>query len=96
MAEAPEFLTTDWVLAQFHRMLKEVPRRERLATPPSLDGLFSDVHDKAERDRRIHTAVRAHEYTLQAVANFLGFHYSTISMIAKRVAACLETPRVKI
>jgi putative transposase len=96
MAEAPEFLTTDWVLAQFHRMLKEVPRRERLATRPSLDELFSDVHDKAERDHRIHTAVRAHEYTLQAVANVLGFHYSTISMIAKRVAACLETPRVKI
>jgi putative transposase len=96
MAEAPEFLTTDWVLAQFHRMLKEVPRRERLATRPSLDELFSDVHDKAERDRRIHAAVRAHVYTLQAVADFLGLHYSTLSMIAKRVEAETGTPGVKI
>jgi len=144
MAEAPEFLTTDWILAQFHRSraratnlyrefvkqgrgvdawaelrggillgtdefvdrlkpllsdyetLKEVPRRERLATRPSLDELFSDVHDKAERDRRIHVAVRAHEYTLQAVADYLGLHYSTISMIAKRVASRMETPKVKI
>ncbi|MDD5264163.1 MAG: transposase [Candidatus Bipolaricaulis sp.] len=144
MAEAPKFLTTGWVLAQFHRSparaanlyrefvkqgrgvdawtelrggillgtddfvdklkpllsdyqtLKEVPRRERLATRPSLDELFSDVHDKAERDHRIHAAVRAHEYTLQVVADFLGLHYSTISMIAKRVADHLETQKVKI
>lgn len=144
MAEAPEFLTTGWILARFHRSraratnlyrefvkqgrgvdawtelrggillggddfvdklkpllsdyqaLKEVPRRERLATRPSLDELFSDVHDKAERDCRIHAAVRAHEYTLQAVADFLDLHYSTISTIAKRVAGRMETPRVKI
>jgi putative transposase len=144
MAEAPEFLTTDWVLAQFHRSparatslyrefvkqgrgvdawtelrggillgsddfvdklkpllsdyqtLKEVPRRERLATRPSLDELFSDVRDKAERDRLIHAAVRVHEYTLQVVADFLGLHYSTISIVTKRVAACRETSKVKI
>jgi len=143
MAEAPGFLTTDWILAQFHRSparatnlycefvrqgrgvdawaelrggillgtdefadklkpflsdyeaLKEVPCRERLATRPSLDELFSDVNDKAERDRRIHAAVRAHEYTLQAVADYLRLHYSTIRMIAKRVAGRRRTPRVK-
>jgi REP element-mobilizing transposase RayT len=144
MEEAPEFLTTDWVLARFHRSparatnlyrefvkqgrgvdawtelrggillgtddfvdklkpllsdyqtLKEIPRRERLATRPSLDELFSDVRDKAERDRRIHAAVRAYEYTLQVVADFLGLHYSTISVIAKRVDSGPQTPRVKI
>jgi DNA-binding MarR family transcriptional regulator len=36
--------------------------------------------------RQVHAATRAHEYTLQAVADFLGLHYSTVSMIAKRVA----------
>ncbi len=144
MAEAPEFLTADWILAQFHRSraraanlyrefvkqgrdvdawtelrggillgtdefvakvkpllsdyqtLREVPRRERLAARPSLEELFSGVNGKAERDRRIHDAVRAHEYTLQAVADYLGLHYSTISTIAKRVAGHAETPRVKI
>jgi REP element-mobilizing transposase RayT len=143
MAEAPEFLTTAWILTQFHRSraraanlyrefvkqgrgvdawtelrggillgtddfvdklkpllsdyqtLREVPRRERLATRPRLEELFSDVTEKAERDRRIHDAVRAHEYTLQAVADFLGLHSSTISTIAKRVAGHAEAPRVK-
>jgi putative transposase len=135
MVEAPGFLTTGWILAQFHRTprraielyrefvkqgrginawselrggillgtdefvdklklllsdyeaLKEIPRRERLATRPSLDELFSKVRDKKARNRQIHAAVRVHEYTLQAVADFLGLHYSTISVIAKRVAA---------
>jgi hypothetical protein len=134
MVDAPDFLTTSWILAQFHRSsrraielyrkfvkqgrgvdawaelrggillgsdefvdklkpllsdyeaLKRVPRRERLATRPSLDELFSKVRDKETRDQRIHAATRVHEYTLQAVADFLGLHYSTISMIAKRSA----------
>jgi DNA-directed RNA polymerase specialized sigma subunit len=73
-----------------YQTLREVPRRERLATRPSLAELFSDVHDKAERDRRIHAAVRTHEYTLQAVADFLGLHSSTVSTIAKRVAGSLQ------
>jgi len=134
MVDAPDLLTTGWILAQFHRSrrraielyrefvkqgrgvdawaelrggillgsdefvaklkpllsdyqaLKEVPRRERLAARPSLDGLFSKVRDKEARDRQIHAAVRVHEYTLRAVADHLGLHYATISMIAKRVA----------
>jgi REP element-mobilizing transposase RayT len=134
MVDAPDFLTTSWILAQFHRSprraielyrefvkqgrgvdvwselrggillgsdefvdklkpllsdyeaLKEVPRRERLATRPSLDELFSKVRDKKARDQRIHAATRVHEYTLQVVADFLGLRYSTISMIAKRIA----------
>jgi hypothetical protein len=44
------------------------------------------VRDKKARDRQIHAATRVHEYTLQAVADFVGLHYSTISMIAKRIA----------
>ena len=111
MADAPDFLTTSWILAQFHRSprraielyrgfvkqgrgvdawaelrggillgsdefvdklkpllsdyeaLKEVPRRERLATRPSLDELFSKVRDKKARDQQIHAATRVHEYT---------------------------------
>jgi hypothetical protein len=134
MVDAPDSLTTSWILTQFHRSprraielyrkfvkqgrgvdvwaelrggillgsdefvdklkpllsdyeaLKEVPRRERLATRPSLEELFSKVIDKKARDRRIHAATRVHEYALQAVADFLGLHYSTISMIAKRIA----------
>ncbi len=67
--------------------LKEVPRRERLATRPSLDALFSEVRDKRDRDERIHEALRVHGYTLQEVADRFGLHDSTVSRIAKRVAA---------
>jgi len=66
--------------------LKEVPRRERLATRPSLDALFAEVRDKLDRDKRIHEALRVHGYTLQEIADRLGLHYSTVSRIAKRVA----------
>jgi len=70
-----------------YETLKEVPRRERLAARPSLDELFSQVQGKETRDKQIHAAVRIHKYTLQAVADFLGLSYSTISTIAKRAGA---------
>lgn len=72
-----------------YETLQGLPRRERLATRPSLEELFSGIETKAERDEQIHTAVRVHQYTLQAVADFLGLHYATVSKIAKRVdSAC--------
>lgn len=64
----------------------EIPRRQRLAARPTLEMLFADVNDKASRNEQIYQAVRAHEYTLKEVADFLGLYYSTISVIAKRVA----------
>jgi hypothetical protein len=38
------------------------------------------IGGREDRDRQIHAATRVHEYTLQAVADFLGLHYSTLSM----------------
>ena len=58
----------------------------RLATRPSLNKLFSGINDKPTRNERIHAAIRTHQYTLQEVADHLGLCYSTISVIAKRVA----------
>jgi len=69
-------------------------RRERDAARPKLPELFRDVADKRTRDHRIHQAVRRDHYTLQEVADHLGLHYSTISVIAKRVAA-EEDSRIK-
>jgi len=34
--------------------------------------LLSSVHDKDARNQQIHDAVRVHEYTLKAVADFVG------------------------
>jgi len=66
--------------------MTKIPRRQRLAARPALATLFEDVPNKASRNEQIYQAVRVHEYTLKEVADFLGLYYSTISVIAKRVA----------
>jgi REP element-mobilizing transposase RayT len=63
----------------------EIPRQQRLAARPTLEILFTDMHDKASRNEQIYKAVRVHKYTLKKVADFLGLYYSTISVIAKRI-----------
>ena len=70
-------------------------RRERAVARPSLDALFAAAADKAKRDRAIHDAVREHHYTLQAVGDYLGLHFSTISVIAKRVAEAQGNSKIK-
>jgi hypothetical protein len=54
-------------------------------TPEFLPMLFADVRDKPARNERIHRAMRIHEYTLKELSNYLGLHYSTISVIAKHI-----------
>ncbi len=63
---------------------QNVLRRERDAARPTLEKLFANVTSKADRDARIHEAVRLHHYKLQEVADHLGLHFSTISVIAKQ------------
>jgi hypothetical protein len=62
-------------------------RRERLAARPSPAQLFAKVPDKPTRNERIHEALRVHGYTLREVGDAVGLHYSTVSRIAKSVAA---------
>ena len=69
---------------------QNVLRRERDAARPSLREIFLAVSDKPDRDTRIHNAVRVHHYKLQEVADHLGLHFSTISVIAKR-----EAPQIR-
>jgi len=45
---------------------------------------------KQDRDHVIHEAVRRHHYKLQEVANHLGLHFSTVSVIAKREAKQIQ------
>ncbi len=61
-------------------------RRERDAARPSLCELFSSVFDKKTRDECIYQAVRHHHYKLQEVGDHVGLHFSTISVIARRMA----------
>lgn len=66
--------------------VREIPRAQRSAGRPPLTSLFAGAGDKASRDQQIHEAVRVHGYTLREVADFLGLYYTTVSVIAKRVA----------
>jgi transposase len=53
---------------------------------PKLEELFSGIKDKTDLNERIYQAVHVYGYTLKEVANALGLYYSTVSVIAKRVA----------
>jgi len=54
---------------------------------PNLPDLVKETDNKKLRNRQIHQAVRAYRYTLQQVADHLGLHYSTISVICSRLDA---------
>lgn len=85
------FLGTDAFVNQLKPLLAEKPvdpeirRRERFAARPSLKDLFADISDEVTRNEQIHQAVRVYRYTLREVGDYLGLHFSTISVIAKRV-----------
>ncbi|MGH8403336.1 MAG: REP-associated tyrosine transposase, partial [Gammaproteobacteria bacterium] len=61
------------------RNLKEIPRRQRFAGRPALKTLFAagTKRTKTQRNALIQCAHREHGYTLVAIANTLGLHYTT-------------------
>jgi len=69
---------------------QNVLRKEHDAARPTLEKLFANVTSKADRDARIHEAVRLHHYKLQEVADHLELHFSTISVIAKQQDFCIR------
>ena len=79
-------------LLRERRSTTEIPRKERLAVRPGLAELFTGTKDKADRNERIYQAVRVYGYTLKDVAEFVGLHYSTVSVIANRIAAERRQP----
>ena len=95
-ADVLGFLTTEWSLSQFDRDMPGTQRAYRRFVRQGRgveiwtdlqygDLLCTGAFDKALRNDRIHQTMRAHECTLKEVAAHLGQHYSTISLIAKRV-----------
>ena len=61
------------------RQVKEIPRRQRYVSRPSLDKIFSGQEAKGQRDMSINTAHMSHGYTLKEIADYLGIHYTTVS-----------------
>lgn len=98
---AGSLMGSDAFVEHLRPLLFETPldpnvlRKERDVARPSLDELFSSVSDKASQDRLIYEATRVHHYKLREVGDFLGLHFSTISVIAKRVAEGDQNSNIK-
>lgn len=65
--------------------LTEIPRAQRLLHRPSLKKLFTrEVRgDKMMRDKAMRQAYLEYGYSMAAIANAAGVHYSTVSKIIK-------------
>ncbi|MDH7500286.1 MAG: addiction module toxin RelE, partial [candidate division NC10 bacterium] len=65
---------------------EEIPRVQRYASRPSLQGLFlpGGEEDRNDRDRRIYDSHVHYGYTLKEIAHHLKIHYTTVSKAAKR------------
>jgi hypothetical protein len=64
-------------------VLSEIPRQQRYLGRPQLEDLFANSSKitKPKRDEIIRTAYFLHGYTLKAIADYLGKHYTTISKV---------------
>ncbi len=65
--------------------LKELPRAQRLAHRPELKAIFPArvMADKAARDEAMRKAYLEYGYTMAAIADKVGIHYSTVSKVIK-------------
>jgi hypothetical protein len=63
--------------------LRQVPRKQRLADPPSLNNLFADTNhgSKPRRNQRIRRAQLQCGYTLSEIAAHLDIHYTSVSKV---------------
>jgi putative transposase len=64
----------------------EIPRQQRAVHRPRLETLFRarGADTRATRDHRIGQAHLEYGYSLTAIGQHLGLHYTTISKIIKR------------
>ena len=71
---------------QDKRPIREIPRGQRFATRPALARLFGSgvLPDLDRRNEAIRHAHLEHGYSLSAIGQAVGLHYSTISRIVNR------------
>ena len=68
-----------------YRDIREIPRGQRYAGRPGLDGLFDEEikGDRKKRKKKVQEAVEKHGYSQKEVADYIGIHYSVISRLLK-------------
>lgn len=59
--------------------IKEIPRSQRDIGRPTLQELFKETKNKAERNKHIYAAHTRFGYTLKEIADHLRIHYTTVS-----------------
>ncbi len=81
------YLGSDEFFQEFARVLtgrrdlKEIPRASRYADRPSLEDIFAGVGSRKDRNERIKCAHREWGYKHIEIAEALGVHYSTVSLV---------------
>jgi hypothetical protein len=64
--------------------LKEIPRKQRYITRPSLEDILKHKGKKIT-DKAVHEAHILYGYTLKDIAKYFDVHYTTISRAVKKV-----------
>jgi|GEM_PF-6623590 len=83
---------SDAFVEHLRPLLRDMPldpnvlHREHDAARLSVEDLFSAMPDKVTRGKFICRATRVYHHELQEVGDHLGLHFSTISVIAHRLA----------
>ena len=83
---SPGFVERFKGLLQDQSAITEIPRHQRFLGRPSLQELFQNppAGGKQERDEKVYEAHVNYGYTLKAIADVLGVHYTTVSRIMQR------------
>jgi DNA-directed RNA polymerase specialized sigma24 family protein len=68
-----------------HNQVKEFPRSLRHMNRPTLEEIFRNTKERREkRNNGIFRAIELWGYSQREVADYLGFHYSTVSRLLKQ------------
>lgn len=64
--------------------LKEIPKKQRYVTRPTLNEILK-YQDKKAKNQAIYLAHLQHGYTLKDIAEYIGVHYTTVSRVIKKI-----------
>jgi len=65
--------------------LLEIPKKQRYAARPPLNDIFQGKDKRAAKEKQMYQAHQEYGYTLKDIAEYLGVHYTTVSIIIKRI-----------
>ncbi|MBA7583841.1 hypothetical protein ES708_25791 [subsurface metagenome] len=64
--------------------LKEIPRKQRYVTRPSLNEILK-YQDKKSKDQTMYEAYLQYGYTLKDIAGYICIDYATVSRVTRKI-----------